>query len=82
VVFDGAIETSSLHVRLETLVEHLARDNWLAPGTVLLTGTGIVPPEDFALAMGDEVEVASEPVGSLRNRCAPAAELDPPAPWR
>ena len=80
-VFEGDIDTSSLHVRLDTLVDYLRRDNWLPPVSVLLTGTGIVPPDEFTLEIGDVVEIACEPVGSLRNRLASAGELPVPAGW-
>jgi 2-dehydro-3-deoxy-D-arabinonate dehydratase len=80
-VFEGATSTARLHARLQTLTAYLARDNWLAPATVLLTGTGVVPPDGFTLAPGDLVEVSCPAVGVLRNRCAPASELAPPAAW-
>jgi 2-dehydro-3-deoxy-D-arabinonate dehydratase len=81
VVVEGSTTTARLHKRFETLTDHLRRDNWIAPGTVLLTGTGIVPPDDFTLAAGDVVEIVCDPIGTLRNRCRPAAELPPPADW-
>ena len=81
VVFEGEIETSSLHVRLETLIEYLRRDNWLPPASVLLTGTGVVPPDEFTLAIGDAVEISCEQIGSLRNRVASAGDLPPPLSW-
>ena len=39
------------------LVEWLYRDNSFPHGCVLLTGTGIVPPDDFTLAAGDEIAI-------------------------
>ena len=36
-------------------------------GSVLLTGTGIVPPDDVALAPGYRVEVEVEGIGVLSN---------------
>jgi len=80
-VFGEQTSTARLHVRLETLIEHLRRDNWMAPGTVLLTGTGIVPPDGFTLASGDLVEISSPAIGVLRNQCVPAGELRPPPGW-
>jgi 2-dehydro-3-deoxy-D-arabinonate dehydratase len=79
--WSDATSTSRLNTRFERLVEYLRRDNWLAPGTVLLTGTGIVPDDDFSLRPGDVVEIACEPIGTLRNRCVPAAGLPAPAGW-
>ena len=80
-VFGEQTSTARLHVRLETLIEHLRRDNWMALGTVLLTGTGIVPPDGFTLASGDLVEISSPAIGVLRNQCVPAGELRPPPGW-
>jgi 2-dehydro-3-deoxy-D-arabinonate dehydratase len=80
-IFAEGIGLDSLHVRLEKLVDYLRRENWVAPGTVLLTGTGIVPPDEFTLSVGDVVEIACEPIGTLTNRCAPASTLAPPAEW-
>jgi 2-dehydro-3-deoxy-D-arabinonate dehydratase len=62
-------------------VDYLRRENGVAPGTVLLTGTGTVPPDEFTLAPGDVVEISCEPIGTLTNRCAPAGTLAPPAEW-
>jgi 2-dehydro-3-deoxy-D-arabinonate dehydratase len=79
--FEEKTSTARLHVRLETLIEHLRRDNWMAPGTLLLTGTGIVPPDGFTLVSGDLVEISSPAIGVLRNQCVIAGELRPPAGW-
>jgi 2-dehydro-3-deoxy-D-arabinonate dehydratase len=78
IVFQGTTSTARLHVKLETLTKQLAHDNWIAPGTVLLTGTGIVPSEDFTLQAGDVIEVSSRSIGTLRNHCVPADELAQP----
>jgi 2-dehydro-3-deoxy-D-arabinonate dehydratase len=37
---------------------------------VLLTGTGIVPPDAFTLASGDEIAITIEPIGTLMNTVA------------
>ena len=49
------------------LVDYLYRDNSFPHGCLLLTGTGIVPPDDFTLAVGDEVTIVIEPIGTLVN---------------
>jgi len=41
--------------------------NPVPPGSVCLTGTGIVPPDDFSLEDGDLVEISIEKIGTLRN---------------
>jgi len=77
-VFSGSTSTARLRKRFDILLAYLARDNWIAPGTVLLTGTGIVPPDDFTLQPGDVVEIANEQIGVLRNRCEAAGSLELP----
>jgi 2-dehydro-3-deoxy-D-arabinonate dehydratase len=51
----------------EELIEFLCRDNPVPRGTVLLTGTGIVPPDDFTLRPGHLVEIHVPGLGTLRN---------------
>jgi 2-dehydro-3-deoxy-D-arabinonate dehydratase len=51
----------------EDLVEYLFRDNAHPDGCFLMTGTGIVPPDDFSLQDGDEVRIGIEGIGSLVN---------------
>ena len=34
---------------------------------ILLTGTGIVPPNDFTLQAGDGVEIEIDGIGALKN---------------
>jgi 2-dehydro-3-deoxy-D-arabinonate dehydratase len=80
-LLESATTTARLHKRLDVLAVYLRRDNWLAPGTVILTGTGIVPPDDFTLQPGDVVEITCGAIGMLRNRCQPAEELTPPVGW-
>jgi 2-dehydro-3-deoxy-D-arabinonate dehydratase len=50
------------------LVEYLYREMSFPRGCVLLTGTGVVPPDSFTLEAGDEVGITIEPVGRLVNR--------------
>lgn len=67
VVFQGSASVSQLKRKLEELVEFLIRDNDILPGTVLLTGTCIVPDNDFTLAVGDVIEISSTNIGTLKN---------------
>ena len=53
--------------KLEDLVSWLARDSKFPDGAFLLTGTGIVPPDDFSLAPGDVVRITIEGIGTLTN---------------
>lgn len=67
VVFQGSASIKQLKRKLEELVEFLVRDNDILPGTVLLTGTSIVPHNDFTLAVGDVIEISSNHIGTLKN---------------
>ena len=51
----------------EELVEFLFRDNSFPRRLLLLTGTGVVPPDDFTLHAGDEIRSPSTPIGTLEN---------------
>jgi 2-dehydro-3-deoxy-D-arabinonate dehydratase len=65
--FSGSVSTAKLHRKFETLIEYLRRANQTPAGTVLLTGTGIIVPEDAALAPGDVVTIAIPEIGELTN---------------
>ncbi|QQK78839.1 fumarylacetoacetate hydrolase family protein [Salicibibacter cibi] len=66
-VFDGDGKVGQLKRSLEELVHYLVRDNEVYGGTVLLTGTNIVPPNDFTLQQGDRIEIEISGIGTLRN---------------
>jgi 2-dehydro-3-deoxy-D-arabinonate dehydratase len=67
VLFDGDTSTSQIHRTFDDLVGYLRRYNEFPAGVVLMTGTGIIPPSEFTLQDGDEVEIAIDGIGSLRN---------------
>ena len=55
-------------LRMRTrLVQWLLIDNPVPPGSVLLTGTGLVPPDSFTLLPGHFVEIHVPEIGTLRN---------------
>jgi 2-dehydro-3-deoxy-D-arabinonate dehydratase len=66
-VFRGETNTSRLRRSIPELVEYLCRANDIPPMTVLLTGTGIVPPDEFACQAGDIIEIGADGLGILRN---------------
>ncbi len=66
-VFDGSTTLAQLKRTPESLVEYLYRDNSFPDGCVLLTGTGIVPPDDFSLQSGDEIRITIDGIGTLTN---------------
>ncbi|GMA61963.1 fumarylacetoacetate hydrolase family protein [Alicyclobacillus fastidiosus] len=67
VAFSGQVPFSQFRRSFSELTSYLLRDNTIADGTVLMTGTGIVPPDEFTLLPGDVVEIAIEPIGVLKN---------------
>ncbi|WP_077624657.1 fumarylacetoacetate hydrolase family protein [Sediminibacillus massiliensis] len=66
-LFEDTASTSQLKRKYEELVSFLIRDNEIFDGTVLLTGTCIVPDNDFTLHSGDEIEMEVPGIGVLRN---------------
>lgn len=65
--FHGATSLNELKRTPEELVEYLYRDNVFPYGCFLLTGTGIVPPDDFTLQVEDEIRITIDPIGTLVN---------------
>jgi 2-dehydro-3-deoxy-D-arabinonate dehydratase len=70
VVFSGNTALTELKREPKELVEFLFRDNSFPQGAVLLTGTGIVPGDDFTLANGDVIRIAIAGIGVLQNAVA------------
>ena len=66
-VFSGHTSTSSMRRTFEELAGYLFRELSHPAGAVLLTGTGLVPPDDFTLEAGDEVHIAIEGIGELQH---------------
>ena len=52
---------------LPRLASWLVRENSFPAGCFLLTGTGLVPPNEFTLHRGDEVAITISSLGTLRN---------------
>jgi 2-dehydro-3-deoxy-D-arabinonate dehydratase len=72
-VVQGRTTFSQMRRSPETLVEYLYRETTFPDGCVLLTGTGIVPDEDFGLQPGDEIRIHVPPIGTLCNAVARGA---------
>jgi 2-dehydro-3-deoxy-D-arabinonate dehydratase len=66
-VFEGATTLASMKRTPETLVEYLFREISFPHGCLVLTGTGVVPPDAFTLASGDQIAITIEPIGTLVN---------------
>jgi 2-dehydro-3-deoxy-D-arabinonate dehydratase len=74
-VFADSTSTARMRRSFAELAAFCVRDNPVPPGSVLLTGTGLVPPDDFTLEPGHTVEIRIDGIGVLRNPVAPASEL-------
>lgn len=66
-VFEGSTSTSQIVRTLDELISWLGRDHHFPEGVILLTGTGIVPPDEFTLKDGDTVSISIDGVGTLVN---------------
>jgi 2-dehydro-3-deoxy-D-arabinonate dehydratase len=69
-VYTGHTTVAELKRDPKQLVEYLFRDNKFPHGVFLMTGTGIVPGDDFTLSGGDVVRISIDQIGSLENHVA------------
>ena len=70
VVFAGDTALNRMKRTLPELAAWLTREDSFPHGCYLLTGTGIVPPNDFTLAAGDEIRIQIAGLGTLLNSVA------------
>lgn len=66
-VFEGEVGIDQIKRKFEDLVSYLYRECSFPHGSLLMTGTGIVPTKDFTLHHGDEIQITIEPIGTLVN---------------
>ena len=66
-VFTGNTSLTELKRNPKELVEYLFRDNSFPHGACLMTGTGIVPNDEFTLRSGDGIHISIEGIGTLEN---------------
>ena len=66
-VFQSSTTLAEMKRGLEELVGFLFRESSFPKGCILLTGTGIVPPDSFTLAVGDLIEISIDGIGVLTN---------------
>lgn len=69
-VFEGGTSVNQIKRGFDELIGYLFRSQEFPNGAVLLTGTGIVPADDFTLAAGDIVTIDISGIGTLENRVA------------
>jgi 2-dehydro-3-deoxy-D-arabinonate dehydratase len=66
-IFEGGTTLRQMARSFEELIEFLGRDQSFPDGVFLLTGTGIVPADDFSLLAEDVIEIAIDGIGVLIN---------------
>lgn len=69
-VYAGCTTVNELKRDLNQLVEFLFRGNCLPDGVFLMTGTGIIPDDEFALLSGDGIRINIDGIGTLINHAA------------
>jgi 2-dehydro-3-deoxy-D-arabinonate dehydratase len=66
-VFHGEVSAGQLKRPFEEMAGYLFRSQNFPHGAVLLTGTGVVPPDSFTLQPGDAIRIGISGVGVLEN---------------
>jgi 2-dehydro-3-deoxy-D-arabinonate dehydratase len=70
IAFQGETSVDRIKRTFAELAQYLFRSQEFPHGAVLLTGTGIVPPDGFALQPADVVRISISGVGVLENPVA------------
>jgi len=65
--FEGSITISQIKRSFEELVSFVYRECSFPYGCLIMTGTGIVPGNDFTLKSGDEIKISIDGIGTLVN---------------
>jgi 2-dehydro-3-deoxy-D-arabinonate dehydratase len=66
--FQGETSVAQIKRGFGELVNYLFRSQTFPHGAVLLTGTGIVPPDGFTLQAGDTIQIDISGIGRLENK--------------
>ncbi len=66
-VFHEEIQLNRMKRTFDDLVSYLYRACHFGHGAYLMTGTGIIPPNDFTLSPGDRVSISIDNIGTLEN---------------
>lgn len=70
IVFSGSISINQMKRKHEELISYLFMEMDFPQGVYLMTGTCLVPPNDFTLVVDDLVHMSVDGIGSLRNKVA------------
>ena len=66
-VFEGETNVDQMARSFEDLIDYLGREQTFPDGVILMTGTGVVPDNDFTLQDGDTVHISIDGIGTLTN---------------
>ena len=66
-IFIGISEVAKIKRSFSELIQFLFKEMDFPKGCFLMTGTGIIPPDDFTLKVNDRIEISIEGIGSLIN---------------
>jgi 2-dehydro-3-deoxy-D-arabinonate dehydratase len=69
-VFEGETSVGQIKRNFGELVEYLFRSQKFPHGAILLTGTGVVPPDTFTLRPADKITISISGIGVLENTVA------------
>jgi 2-dehydro-3-deoxy-D-arabinonate dehydratase len=70
IAFHGSTTLAELKREPEQLIAYLFRELSFPRGVFLMTGTGIVPQDDFTLRRGDVIRISIDGIGTLENHVA------------
>ena len=65
--FSGTTTLVELKRKPKELVDFLFLEMSFPQGVYLMTGTGIIPPNEFTLAEGDKIRISIDGIGTLEN---------------
>ena len=69
-VFDGETSINQIKRSFDELAGYLCRSQSFPHGAFLMTGTGVVPDDDFTLQAGDNIRIRVSGIGELVNQVA------------
>ncbi len=69
-VFSGETSINNIKRTFDELLDYLGRSQSFPYGAMLLTGTGVVPGDEFTLAAEDRIRITVSGIGTLENPVA------------
>ena len=76
ILYQDTATTAQMSRSFADLASWLRRDNPVPPGSILLTGAALVPPDDVNLQPGHWVEIHVPEIGTLVNHVLLSSDLE------